>query len=117
MARDFTTALNIIPKETGGRRDQDVRAVEDGGLHALLLLVDAAGGEAPLVVGDRVGNVSEYGLDGVIHLDALLPVGADDDGQGGLGLLRVVVHAQEAVDQGEDEADRLASVLAGDGHE
>ena len=35
-----------------GRGDEDVRPVEDGGLHAPLLLVDAARGEAPPVVGD-----------------------------------------------------------------
>ena len=117
LCRDLTTSLNNTPEEARGRGDQDVRTVQDGWLHALLLLVDAARGEAPLVVGNRVGNVGEDGLDGVVHLDALLPVGADDDGQGRLGLGRVVVHGQEAVDQGEDEADRLAAVLAGDGHE
>ena len=73
-----------------------MRPVEDGGLHAPLLLVDAARGEAPPVVGDEVGDGGEERLHRVVHLHALLPGRADDDGERGLCLRRVVVPAQEA---------------------
>ena len=52
----------------------------------------------------------------MIHLDALFPRGANDDGQGRLGLWRVV-HAQEAVHQGDEKANCLPSVPTGHGYE
>ena len=79
-----------------GRGNEDVRPVEDGGLHAPLLLVDAARGEAPPVVGDEVGDGGEERLHRVVHLHALLPGRADDYGERGLRLRRVIVPAQEA---------------------
>ena len=54
--------LGHDPQEAGRRGDQYVRAVQDGGLHALLLFVDAAGGEAPFVVRHDLRNIRENGL-------------------------------------------------------
>ena len=66
--------LGHDPKEAGRRGDQDVRAVQDGGLHAPLLLVDAAGSEAPFVVRHDLRNVRENGLSDscVCHLASRL---------------------------------------------